>query len=93
MGSIITYTFTVFYSLSYLNSLLNFDELKYVNSVISLILNLLSCASAKKSAIDPFVDGRVRLCNPWADSSLVDVLSYSCEVVAFMGLLNMYILL
>jgi len=56
MGSIIRSTGTVFYSLSYINARQGFLGLKYVYSVISVIVDSLP-GNTKKSGIDPFVNG------------------------------------
>jgi len=48
---------TIFYSLVFLNSWLGFSRLKYLFSVISVIVDLLR-AYTKILAIDMFVDGQ-----------------------------------
>ena len=55
MGSIIRFTGTVFYSLLYLNSRGGFNGLKYMYSVISVIVDSLPGNTKNR---DPFVDGQ-----------------------------------
>jgi len=54
-GSIIRTSGTIFCSLSYFNSRIGFNGLKYFHSVISVIDKRLP-GNTKKSAIAPFVD-------------------------------------
>jgi len=66
MGSIIRSTGTVFYSLLYVNSRQGFDGLKYVYSVISVIVDSLP-GNTKNWESTRSWTARVRLFHPWAD--------------------------
>ena len=65
MGAIIRLTGTVFYSLSYLNSRTGFNGLKYMYSVISVIVDSLLGNTTNRESTRSWT-ARVRLVNPWA---------------------------
>jgi len=65
MGSITRITCTVFYSLLYVNSRQGFNGLKYVYSVISVIVDSLPGNTKNRESTRSWT-ARVRLFHPWA---------------------------
>jgi len=70
MGSIIRSTDTVFYSLLYLHSRPGFNGLKYVYSVISVLVDSLPGNTKNRESTRSWT-ARVRLVHSWADQLVV----------------------
>jgi len=77
MGSITTSTGTVFYSLLYLNSRQGFNWLKYMYSVISVIVDSLPGNTKNRESTHSWT-ARVRLFHPWADILTTCCYIYIC---------------
>jgi len=79
MGSIIRSTGTVFYSFSYLNSRQALNGLKYMYSVIPVIVDSLPGNTKNRESTRSWT-ARVRLFHPWAEVGLVTHMTHSCDM-------------